>query len=450
MTGRVDTSDPNNPLLKMVAELSLVQNADAYQFAVVTKDYFGLAGRWNKISGSVFGYADGSSAEFADAEVWTRLMASACPGGTDCQDGPVLQGNVVFSSDWSLTVENNNLLYATAPQIGVYPTGWPGNSGSAKNFLNSHTAVANYILSTSTSQPPGCLAPNHVFVKDNANDRGAIPSTLGGQAFWESPDIFLVPHGSPVDPNGTSAETLVTPGHLFDIWVRVNNDFGCSDVGGVQALVNLAEPSLGLSVLEPITNGEYWSDSTQMTEGSITVPAGGRSLLGPYTWRAPDTYTGSGHKCLLAAIKAAGESPPPDTSDAPGSNQVAQRNIELSDCAYPITNATTSDAQVQLTLQVTPPTVVLSLTDAANNVSAMIEDPDSTWYNAWTNQQNADGGAGGAGSFAVSHIGDTTVVRLGTHRIVLDQVRVAPGQSRAVTAVPKATNSTFDCVFRSS
>jgi hypothetical protein len=450
MAGYVDASNPANPLLKMVVEMSPVQDSAHSVYAVVGSDAYGLGSNsnWREISGAVFGHSLGSSSEFTNAEVRTTIMTSNCRGdttanGDTCTSRPPLQNNLDFCTNWGLTAENSNLAYVDCPAMNVFAP--PLNVATTGNnlnevFLNPHLAVANYLLSTAPTG--GALGPSHAFVRDNDNDHGAIPSTLNGAVFYESPDIFLVQHNAPVDVNGTSSDALITPGLLYDLWVRVNNELGCNSVPGVQALVYVADPTVGLAPWDQgkVTNGEYWGDSAQQSGSSITVPAGGKALVGPFTWQAPEGSTP--HKCILAAIKATNEPAPVDTSDAPGSNQVAQRNIQVQDCDYGLTNATTSDASVQLTLTVTPNTVVLGLTGSANNVSVSIDDEDSSWLGVWTNQLQANPGAG----FAVSHVDNKTIVRVGVPSVVLDVVTLPAGQTRTVLTNPIAANGTPDTV----
>jgi hypothetical protein len=199
-------------------------------------------------------------------------------------------------------------------------------------------------------------------VKDSPEDFGATPSTIGNPVFWESPDIFLVPHGTPVDLNAVSTETTITPGGQFDLWVRLHNDLGCSDVTNAKTLVYLADPSALSIQWTPITGMQYVGDNLSST--GVTVPAGAQALIGPLPFTAPTTGIGNGHKCILAAIEADGEGAPANSTDAPDSNQVAQRNIQfVAPCVFPLTNATTSNGNVQLTLTVTPNTgTVPSLT----------------------------------------------------------------------------------------
>ena len=444
VAGYADTSTPSAPKLGMVVELSMVDDSAHYQYAVVSPDVDGLTGRWGEISGGVFGEGGCSSAEFTNAQVWSRLMTSNCVGdtspesGVTCGSSSALQGVVGFSTDWSLTCENTNLTYVNCPSIGVNAPTWPGSNGTSVNFPNPNFASVNYVLAdpANTSTMP----PSQAFVKDNSNDHGQVPSNLGNQAFWESPDIFLVNSGDPVDLNAEPSDTSVMPNGDYDLWVRVNNEFGCTQVTGVKALVSLADPTVGLTIWSQVTNGEYWGNSTQMENGNITVPAGGRALLGPFLWHAPDNYSGSGHKCILAAIKSDSQAAPSDPTDAPNSNQVAQRNIQIDSCDFGLTNATTSAATVRLTLTASPPEVILGLT-GEDNVSVSIDDADGSWYSTWYSQLSADGGVIDTNSFTVLHAGDKTTVRMGSHSVVLNEVSLPAGTSRSVSAVPVAKNT---------
>ena len=247
--------------------------------------------------------------------------------------------------------------------------------------------------------------------------------------FWESPDIFLVPTGSGVDVDANSSEWLVTPGAIYDIYVRVNNSFGCNPVTGVKALVSLADPS-ALSVdwsLGAVTGGNYSVGTGQPADG-ISVPAGQRALLGPFVWTAPnsDAGIGNGHKCILAAIKGTGEDPvvpvgqplPP----AYNSNQVAQRNIQMSDCMFPLTNATVSNGFVKMTLSVDGATAGIT---GPNAIQMKFDGQNSAWYDIW----NAALQQGTADGFIVTHNSGTgmTIVRLGKQSVNLPSVPLGAG-----------------------
>jgi hypothetical protein len=229
------------------------------------------------------------------------------------------------------------------------------------------------------------------------------PSNIGGQPFWESPDIFLVPHDTPIFPAAESNETLLNPKTDYDIWVRVNNDFGCADVKHVQALVYLADPSaLEVHWIEASAGG--YSGGVGHASG-ITAKAHRQALLGPFTFTAPQDTSAGSHKCIIAAIKADNE-PAPDPNDvlkAPDSYQVAQRNIQFSDCAYPLTNTSSSSGSLDLTLSVNPPNVLTppkTSGDLTSDIEFSIDDWSKAWYATWQNQLSSNPGPA---AFAVRH-----------------------------------------------
>lgn len=390
--------------LTMVAELSWVPNGDATHYALVVPDDIGLEGNWLANSGSILGRGECTQVQFTNTELLTRLAVSSCEGDTSANDptcaGTDLSPNVTVNNG-SGTVETNNLTAVAAPAVS-YP--------------NADLAIASYISTTSGA----CLGPTAVYVKDRADDSSAEPSNTGGQPFWESPDIFVVPSGSPVDVGATASDTLITPGANYDVWVRVNNDLGCAPVTGVKALVYLADPSALSVQWVSITGNQYLGGSSPT---GATVATGSRGLVGPFPFTAPNTGAGTAHKCLIAAVTADGEPPEADTTNAPASNQVAQRNVQLTDCQYPLTNATTTNGTVGLTLSVDPITPTPSL-GSTPNVQVAFDDPASTWLNVWQAQ------AGSGTAFTVSHAGTITTVRLGQASVTLNPVPLAAGETR--------------------
>jgi hypothetical protein len=321
------------------------------------------------------------------------------------------------------TVETNNLTAVGTPSL---------------SYLNTDLVVTNITGTTSGS----CLGPSHIYVKDSAEDFGATPSTLGNQVFWESPDIFLVPHGTPVDLNSLSTETTITPGGAFDIWVRLHNDLGCSDVTGAKTLVYLADPSALSVEWSSITGMQYVGDNLSTT--GVTVPAGGQALIGPLPFTAPTTGIGNGHKCLLAAIQADGEPAPANSTDAPHSNQVAQRNLEfVSPCVYPLTNGTTSDGNVQITLTVTPNSNTTPSLTGFPDMEATFDDADSSWFDVWNSQ------TGKGTTFSVTHntVTNSTTVRLGAFSVAFNAVPLAAGQSRNAMGSINPGNGTLTLQF---
>jgi hypothetical protein len=215
----------SNGTLSMVAELSWVPSGQPNQYSVVATDANALAGNWTAMSGGLLGLGNGSQAQLTNAEVVTQVVASICTGDTQAGSPicapPVLQPNGTAFVGGTGTAETNNLTAVGAATL---------------SYLNSDLEVSNVTATTSGN----CLGPSRAYVKDSPQDFGATPSTLGNQVFWESPDLFVVPRGTPVDVNAISTETTVTPGGQYDAYVRVHNDIGCTDVTGVKTLVYLA------------------------------------------------------------------------------------------------------------------------------------------------------------------------------------------------------------------
>jgi len=210
--------------------------------------------------------------------------------------------------------------------------------------------------------------------------------------------------------------------------VRVHNDLGCSDVDNVRALVYLADPAALSIQWSPVTNGQYVGNNGSTT--GVTAPANGEALIGPLTFTAPTTGLGNGHRCILAAIQANGEPAPANNSDAPDSNQVAQRNMQfVAPCEFPLTNATTQNGSAQITLTDTPNTGAAPSLTALPDIEASFDDSDSSWFNAWTSQ------TGNGSTFKVTHSGTTTTVRLGAFSVAMNAVPLAAGQTRNATAV---------------
>jgi hypothetical protein len=405
-----------NGTISIVAALSWVAPGQPTTYATTFKDTYGLSGQWNSVGGGLIGLGNCSQAQFTSAEVVTQVAASTCANDTLATSTvcapPTFQPNasVYFSGDG--TAESNNLTNTGAESLG---------------WVNADLAVSNATATTSGS----CLGPSHAYVQDNATDFGATPSNQGGQVFWESPDIFLVPHGTVVNLTSVSTETLLVPNQQFDVYVRVHNDLGCSAVTGAKTQVFLADPSALSTQWAPITSGQYVGNNGSST--GVTVPAGGEALIGPLTFTGP--ATGS-HKCILADIEADGESAPANTSNTTGSNQVAQRNIQFGGaCQYPLTNGSTSNGNLSLTLTVTPALGDGPVLTGTPDVEVAFDDSDSSWYNVWSTQ------LGVGAFFTVTHNSGTgkTTVRMGSPGLTLNTVPLAAGASRNVTGTASLT-----------
>lgn len=299
------------------------------------------------------------------------------------------------------------------------------NTSTVTNTITSsstHTAT-NTATATSVGTETTCSGKaSPIFVRTDDEDEGVRPINLGTQKFWESPDLFLVPTGDPVDVNAVSSETLVTPGDVYDVWVRANNDFGCSDVNGVMALVYIAQPSALSTQWLPISNSQYLGSTNGTNPNGVTVPSGSRALIGPFTFTAPTAGFGNGHVCLLAAIQALpGEPGPANTTDPVASYQVAQRNLQFSNCALPITNATLASGSVTLTLTTTPSF------SAGDVMSVTLDDPTGAFFAAWQSGQ-------ATGGYTVNQSSGQTTVTLGQTSVTLAPITLAANQSVSATA----------------
>jgi hypothetical protein len=414
-SGNIAATINSNGTITMVASLSWVPAGQPNVYSVVVPDTYDLKDGWTEVSGGLIGEGGCSQAQLANAEVVTQVLATTCAGDTQANSPtcgpPVLQPNATAVVSAPETLETNNLTAVNAPAVS-YP--------------NADQIVAN-VTATSTGS---CLGPSHAYVKDSPEDYGATPSTIGNQVWWESPDIFLVPHGTPVDLTSVSTETTITPGGNFDVWVRVHNDLGCSAVNNVKALTYLADPSALSVQWTPISGTQYVGPNLSTT--GVTIPAGGEALIGPLPFTAPTSGLGNGHKCLIAAIEGSGEPAPANSSDAPDSNQVAQRNMQfVGQCVYPLSNATTSAGNAQITLSVTPITPPAPSLTALPDVEATFDDADSSWYTVW----QAAPGSGTTYSVTHSSSANTTTVRLGAYSVSLAPVPLAAGQTRNMAAV---------------
>ncbi len=434
--GSVYKDNNGNSLIGVVAEYSWydpgndpMNNRGLY--AVTVPDQYGLAGRWQGFSGGVVGSGMASIAQFTDTGVLTRTLAGTCNGETIVASGDDIPwpgtcpGAAALLPDTlvnpvSVTAETNNLCVV--------------GSSTPLVAANTNLVTSQNLTSTSCS-PATCVSgTNLLFVRSNDEDTGVRPINLNGIPFWESPDIIIVPHNETVTVDSASSEIVLTPGQPYDAFVRVHNDYSCSDAMiGVQARVFLADPeALSTPWMDgEITNGNY------LPAGGITVKAGQPGHQVPFPFSAPLSGVGNGHRCALADIITSDEPAPSDLFDPLSSYQVAQRNLQLSDCAYSLTNSSTDNGNVSLTLSLTAgpppaPPLVPSLASGGINAWVAFSDPNGVWAGVWANQS----GAGTAFSVTTTGSGanETTTVQLGQATIALTSVSLPAGQSRTASA----------------
>src|SRR6478752_313474 len=231
-------------------------------------------------------------------------------------------------------------------------------------FVNVHAPGT-----TLDSSSPGL---GDVYVRDRLSDVGATPSNPAGEPFWESPDIFVVPEGTMVSVDSLAVQSAVTAGGKFDVYVRVKND-GCREVSGVQAKVRSANPAA--------LNSDWLAVGSADYQGDVTVPAGGSALVGPFHWQPTAAEaTGDGHRCLLADITAPGDTLPVTAEfNAPGFNNVAQRNMRVSGCGFQLPNVSLQNGTVSLRI-----TTDAAIEDASTSIE-LVGPLVQSWYTAWAN-----------------------------------------------------------------
>jgi len=428
-----DTSTvPATHMLGMVVQYSMTPanapaDPDAVNqipglYAVTVEDQYGLAGHWFDATGSILGMGNTGQAQFKNTEVMTLVAGSNCVGDTSasaaiCPSQTPLTSKNSQTIYGSTTCETDNLTLVTPEKIT-----WPNANLMVTRMFGSTNVPAGGAGAT-------CLAgeSDHVFIKDNDGDNGGTPSNAGGVPFWESPDIFLLPAGAPQPGlNDVAAEFTVELGKSYDLYLRLNNDYGCTDVTNIRVLIQGADPNMGFANWTDITPN---AGTGQYQNIAGTVKAGDRAIVGPINW-APSTALAGGHKCLLAAVAAGNQTNPAfPLAAAYKSNQIAQRNLQIasgSTCDYAISNTSTSNAFVLLGVSVSP---AASIPGTTGVTLTFDDDAAFDWFATWT----AQAGRLPVGTLSVAKgSGQTTVVTLGTSNIALDSVPLAAGSSPKV------------------
>ncbi|MCP4601109.1 MAG: hypothetical protein GY847_11395 [Proteobacteria bacterium] len=384
-------------------------------YAVVAPDYRGLGIKkhWTDVSGDMIGAASSSQAVFTDSSVLTRVLAGSC---TDTGTGPVPEipwpgkcpeqpelWDAINIGENQTTAETSNLLI-----IGAEPDSAP-KSSVLKSYSNS-LVYFQYLASTDGT----CQSDSErVFVRDTPSDLGIVPSNYAGEPFWESPDVFIVPEDTPVTVDSAPLEADLAPGETYDIYIRVHNDYGCDPVGGVKAKVYLADPSALSTVWgDPVTGDDY---SGGPSPDGISVDSGSSGLIGPFTWTAPASVPDV-HKCILASIISENQSAPGNDHDAPGSYQVAQRNVRFGECDYSMLNGTGLSGNLNIILTARGAQPVLT---GGSIIEMTFDDPGANLYNAWSPGQGT--------AYLVSNASGKTTVRLGQRYVTLAPVPLSAG-----------------------
>jgi hypothetical protein len=229
VAGSVYNDNTGAAVVGMVAQFSYFDAGNDPQnnrglYAIVATDQYGLASKWTGFSGLIVGHDAGSNAAFTNSSVLTKTLAGSCVGGS----------SPVSGIPWPGSCSGPSTLLPATTLTTVNSTGETSNLCKVGASTALVAANQNLVFTSNLSSDTcSCISnANRIFIKSTDEDTGARPINFGTQPFWESPDLFLVPTGTTVVDDSVSSETLLTPGNVYDVYVRVNNDFGCNPSRG--------------------------------------------------------------------------------------------------------------------------------------------------------------------------------------------------------------------------
>jgi hypothetical protein len=221
-------------------------------------------------------------------------------------------------------------------QVSVEAGDHAGNQAARSRFV--------YVHNSSSPFNKNQVDPD-TYVRDNPEDVGALPSTLGGLPFWTSPDIIIVPQGNPAPPLESDFAGIgqVTAGTPYDVYVRVHND-RCTSANQVKAKVYSANPSMIIDQAQwvELTGGGF--------VGNTNVPAAGKALLGPFPWTPTneEATSNNGHRCMLAYITSNKDPHTALPDVVKENNNIAQRNLQVGLTSFSIFNPELQAASIEV------------------------------------------------------------------------------------------------------
>ena len=187
-----------------------------------------------------------------------------------------------------------------------------------------------------------------LVIRDNPADVGALPSTIGDQKHYRSPNVRVLPAnfvGKPAidDPIWTSPPQVieVEENEPVKVFVLVEN-MGCDDITGFSVQVGTTKAALISANWEII--------DSQIDEMATTIGKSGdmddKFVVGPFDWIPSATQVG--HRCMLAGVTSTDDPikdipmsggvmnfEDPDVSEptafyVPKDSNLAQRNLTVS------------------------------------------------------------------------------------------------------------------------
>jgi hypothetical protein len=252
-----------------------------------------------------------------------------------------------------------------SPKDGAWIT---GESGRYVVTLEAWDDAGNRNSSSQvvTVNNAGLTAPGtgsgwrNAYLQDSPSDFGQIPSTLGGEPFWASPDIVVVPEGTSVTPTYPASAAPFVVNKPYDVYLRVHNN-GCDAVSNVRGRVFYATPGTTFTDVHCISEAGETAAHCAGNYSSLTTNVAGLgvALLGPFKWtptQADLDGAASGHRCFLAAIDVSDDAGPSLASvaswDVRQLDNVAQRNVQVSELSFAIQNPEPSNLNSRLLIDV--------------------------------------------------------------------------------------------------
>lgn len=208
-----------------------------------------------------------------------------------------------------LGLETIRLTYRV--RMTTTPGTWPVNDSATATYTNSLGQPGSLVFPQPTVRvlPPLATHPD-AMCRDHPRDRGTLPSNPAGEAWWDSPDIW-VRHQA----DGATTHQNPLAGQVNTVYVRVSN-IGDAEVRNIT--VSVYDTAGGASL--------RWPDDWVPEVGRATIDrlaAGATTVVG-VPWLPPAT----GHFCFLARISAPDD---PILSDGwvPFDNNLCQKNVQI-------------------------------------------------------------------------------------------------------------------------
>ncbi len=292
------------------------------QFFAASISRFSGAAHWGESYASVLYSNALSNSNYSGSEIYAHILTNSW--GVD--------------GSWNTALQADGLY-----QVSVEASDLAGNKAAMSRFV--------YVHNDSTPFDSNLVTPD-AYTRDNVQDIGDIPSTLGGRPFWTSPDIVVVPQGASTPPVNSdfAGNAQVNAGWTYDVYIRIHND-RCVQVEEVKAKVYSANPAMILVTGDwnEITGGNFVGDASN--PNGVDVPAGSAVLLGPLAWTptAAEASSNNGHRCMLAYITSSDDPYTTLPDEVKDNDNIAQRNMQVEGLtAFSIYNPEPSEADIEV------------------------------------------------------------------------------------------------------